>query len=248
MVVYVDVLDSTQISMSCFKVEGLPKRFETDPKKLESHFRKNLLDQGAEPPRNGFIGAILADGRTFTMEYLIELPERLNVVSLVDGDITSEYRTTFSVKMIAARLWLESGLLTIFSNDKRVTGHFLKDFAAMLGGSATVEKITLSDDFLENFIKLSDDLVRVKLDRLQDTYLKDITLRGDTLALSQDYMEFREDKSGLLSDVQIRYTTAYGKTLTLIINRDGSFRMYRGKAELDWDDINEILGEVEGFI
>ena len=85
-----------------------------------------------------------------------------------------------------------------------------------------------------------EDLRSVKLDQIEDNYLKEIALKGDLVDASYAFKEYRGDRNGKLKDFNIRIYTDSGKLITLIVTRDGRFRLYRAGTELAWEDIEEL--------
>jgi len=235
-----------QTSITFFKVGGLDE-LNLTPREMIEKLNKNRLNPEMESPRKGFT-QILQSGNEILIEYTLEAPNSSKSLIFEEGRPTIKEAVTYSPRIIEAHLRFKSGLLEVYTASRRYLGLFLLDLSNSFDGKITIDRIIFSEDFLEGLLMESEDLRRIKLDGLDDPSLAEITLKGELIDSTEAYKHYKTDKQGKIKEFHIKFYTPFGKRTTLIVARDGRFKIYRSGDTLTWEDIEGMNDRIDEMI
>ncbi|WP_455392818.1 hypothetical protein [[Eubacterium] cellulosolvens] len=243
------VIDATQCTIVLLK---FPKDALKDvvPEKIIELLSAGKLDMTMESPVSGFSElkySRIGSRDEILIEYLIESPTIQTSVALSEtGELTWNKQIIFIPKLLTAHIRPYSGLIELFTSDKRFVNRLVAEIRDRLKPvcELDVEKVIFSEEVLEHLLSKNEELLRVKFDHLDHTYIKEITLKGDLLDASEEYKHFRTQKNGKLGEFHIKFFSHTGNQLSLVINRFGSLRFFRTATELTWDTVEELIDEL----
>ena len=215
---------------------------------------KKRINTKAEPPISGFSDlqhSRIGQRDEILVEYLVETPfQRKSVRISEDGELTWSSEMHYVPKLLEAHIRPYSGIIECFTSDKRFLNLLLADIRDSVKPirDLEVEKVAFSEECLEQILSKNEELLRVKFDQLDHTYLKEIILKGDLIDASEEYKYYRTQKNGKLCDFHIKFYTKSGSQLSLIVNRYGSLRFFRTSSELTWEIIEEYIDELIPYL
>ena len=165
-------------------------KFEKDtfqnisPKKILELLSKRKIKDGGESPMSGF--SELRHSRIGTrdeilLEYLIETPvQQKSVEILPSGELNWSSEIFIVPKLLDAHIRPYSGIIELYTSDKRFVNSLISDIRECIRPIAelSVEKVIFSEELLEHILSKNEELLRVKFDQLEHTYLKEIFLKG----------------------------------------------------------------------
>ena len=243
-------IDATQASVVLLKFEKEP--FENVPaEKIIELLNSKKLKLGGEPPISGFTEikhSQIGSRQEILVEYLIESPVPQRLVKIKDdGSLDWTQQVIHVPKLLTAHIRLNTGIIELYTSDKRFTNRLVSDIRDCLRPivDLSVEKVVFSEKVLEHIMSKNEELLRVKFDHLDHTYIKEIILKGDLIDASEEFKHFRTQKNGKFGEFHIKFYTGTGELVSMVVSRGGSLRFFRTTTELTWDLIEEIIDELE---
>ena len=247
------IIDSSQITVVLLK---FPKDTFKDipPERILELLNTGILKDGSDSPVAGFSElkhSRIGSRDEILIEYLIETPIQQRTVEIQpNGELNWTQQVIFTPKLLNAHIRPYSGLIELYTSDKRFVNRLVSDVRDYLKPicSLEIEKVIFSEEVLEHILSKNEELLRVKFDQLDHTYIKEITLKGDLIDASEEYKHYRTQKNGKLSDFHIKFYTTTGDQISLVVTRFGSLRFFRAASELTWDTIEEFIDELEPLL
>lgn len=247
------VISLPQVSVVLFK---FPKDTfkDTSVEKIMELLKEGILKNDGEPPLSGFTElnhSRIGHRDEILIEYLVETPVQQRSVTISPaGDLSWSAEVRHVPKLLEAHIRPYSGIIECFTSDKRFINRLIGDIRDCIQPirDLDVEKVILSQEILEHILSKNEELLRVKFDQLDHTYLKEIILKGDLIDASEEYKHYRTQRSGKLCEFHIKFYTKDGALLSLIVSRYGSLRFFRTSAELTWEIVEEFIDELEKLI
>jgi hypothetical protein len=224
------------------------------PEQILELLGKNKIKTDSESPVSGF--SELKHSRIGTreeilIEYLIESPLKQRTVEVnADGELNWEEQMLFVPKLLNAHIRPKSGIVELYTSDKRFVNRLISDICDCIKPvrELSVEKVIFNEEIMENILSKNEELLRVKFDQLDHTYLREVTLKGELIDASEEYKHYRTQRNGKLSDFHIKFYTRSGNQLSMVVSRFGSLRFFRAASELAWDHVEEFIDELEKFV
>lgn len=244
------IIDSSQSTVVLLKFSKDSLKDAT-PDKIVELLNEGKLKMDAESPVSGFSEvkhSQIGKRHEILIEYLIESPTMQNTVEFAPGgELTWNKQVIFIPKLLAAHIRPYSGIIELFTSDKRFVNRLVSDIRDYLKPicDLEVEKVVFPQDLLEHLLSKNEELLRVKFDQLDHTYIKEITLKGDLIDASEEYKHFRTQKNGKLSEFHMKFYSNTGNQVSMVVSRFGSLRFFRTATELSWELIEEIIDELE---
>jgi len=227
---------------------------ELTGEKLIELLDKGKLSADGESPRSGFLEvkhSRIGTRDEILLEYLIESPLQQRFVEISPtGELTWTQQLQYVPKLLFAHIRPYSGIIELYTSDKRFINRLISDIRDCIKPSRelSIEKVIFSEELLEHILSKNEELLRVKFDHLDHTYLKEVILKGELIDASEEYKHYRTQKNGKLSEFHIKYYSKTGTQVSLVVTRFGSLRFFRTSTELTWDTIEEFIDEVEKFL
>ncbi len=224
------------------------------PTKILEQLDTGSIKPGGEQPISGFSElkhSRIGNRDEILIEYFIESPAQQRIAEVLpNGDLNWTAQVLYVPKILNAHIRPYSGLLEIYTSDKRFINRLVSDIRDYIKPitELNIEKAIFNEDIMENILSKNEELLRVKFDHLDHTYLKEVVLKGELIDASEEYKHYRTERNGKLSDFHIKYYTKEGSLVSLVANRFGSLRFFRTSSELTWDTVEEFIDEIEQFI
>jgi len=247
------VIDATQCTVVLLKFSKDSLK-DVLPEKIVELLNAGNLKLDAESPVSGFSEvrhSQIGPRNEVLIEYLIESPTMQNTVELSPtGELAWNKQVIFIPKLLTAHIRPYSGIIELYTSDKRFVNRLVSDIRDYLKPvcELEVEKVIFSQEILEHLLSKNEELLRVKFDQLDHTYIKEITLKGDLVDASEEYKHFRMQKHGKLSDFHMKFYSSTGSQVSVVVSRFGSLRFFRTSTELTWEVVEEIIDELEKLI
>jgi hypothetical protein len=246
-------IDATQITLVLLK---FPKDSFKDitPEKIIELLSVGKLKDRAEPPVSGFLElkhSKIGKRDEILIEYLIESPLQQRSVEIQpNGELIWTQQVLFVPKLLMAHIRPYSGIIELYTSDKRFVNRLVSDVRDCVKPvcELEIEKVIFNDDLLEHILSKNEELLKVKFDHLDHSYIKEITLKGDLIDASEEYKHYRTQKNGKISEFHIKFYSPTGQLLSVVANRFGSLRFFRTSSELTWDVIEEFIDELQPML
>jgi hypothetical protein len=247
------IISLSQVSIVLFK---FPKDTLKDvkPEKIIQLLNERSLKSGGESPVDGFTdvkASRIGKRDEILIEYLIEAPVSQRTVQILPtGELDWTQNVFYAPKILHAHIRPGSGIIEFYTSDKRFINRLLTEIRDCLSPvrELEIEKFGFSEEILEHILSKNEELIRVKFDQLDHTYLKEIVLKGDLLEASEEFKYYRTQKNAKFNDFHMKFYTRDGTPLSLVINRFGNLRFFRSASELTWEMIEEFIDELEQFL
>jgi hypothetical protein len=227
---------------------------DIEPSKILRQLESGSIKPGGEQPISGFSElkhSRMGNRDEILVEYFIESPIQQKTAEILpSGDLNWTSQVLYMPKILNAHIRPYSGIIEIYTSDKRFINRLVSDIRDHIKPirEFNVEKAIFNEDMMENILSKNEELLRVKFDHLDHTYLKEVVLKGELIDASEEYKHYRTERNGKLSDFHIKYYTKGGTLVSLVANRFGSLRFFRTSSELTWDTVEEFIDEIEQFM
>ena len=247
------VISLAQVSIALFK---FPKNTLNDVEleKIIQLLNQKSLKSGGESPVDGFTEvrhSRIGKRDEILIEYLIEAPVSQRTVQILPtGELAWTQNVFFAPKILHAHIRPHSGIIEFYTSDKRFINRLLAEIRDCLRPvrELELEKFGFNEEILEHILSKNEELMRVKFDQLDHTYLKEIILKGDLLEASEEFKYYRTQRNAKFNEFHLKFYTRDGTLLSLVVNRFGNLRLFRSTSELTWEMIEEFIDELEQFL
>lgn len=243
-------IDATQMSVVLLKFDKEP--FDNIPvEKIIELLHTNKLELGGESPISGFTEvrhSQIGTRQEILIEYLIESPVQQRLVNVKDdGTLDWTQQVIYAPKLLTAHIRPNTGIIELYTSDRRFINRLVGDIRDCLRPivDLSIEKVVFSEKVLEHIMSKNEELLRVKFDHLDHTYIKEIILKGDLIDASEEFKHFRTQKNGKFGEFHIKFYTKTGELVSMVVSRSGSLRFFRTTNELTWELIEEIIDDLE---
>ncbi len=157
-----------------------------------------------------------------------------------DGGLVERELSYEKVYTLRLRFNVRLDLLIVESSNSSVVEEVVEEVASALGCSLTRQSFDAIA--MNRLVEMAEDVRKARIHSIEDPYLRDLQLKGDSLSSSKPFKSFRS--KGKVKELVAKVSLPSGALHTVALNSNGKMRVSRRGGELSEEDLFHLIGEL----